>query len=188
MGSEMCIRDRLNTLQTHTDFMYAHSVGVSVYSVMLARKIGWTASSTLAKVGLAGLLHDIGKKEISKETLAKPRAQLTPDEIKTIESHTTRGRDILREMKNVPTEVAEAAFQHHELAHGGGYPRAIPDAQIHPIAKIVTIANRFCELSIRGPHREPMKVQDALATLEGSSYDFNKAYWEAFRTMFKSKK
>lgn len=175
----------LEALQNHTDFLYAHSVGVSVYSVMLARKIGWTASSTLAKVGLAGLLHDIGKKEIPKEIINKPRTLLSAEEIKLLESHTTRGRDILRDMKNVPVEIAEVAFQHHELSHGGGFPRAIQDAQIHPIAKIIIIANRFCELSIRGPHREQTSSKEAIGILAGSSYDFNKAYWEVFRKMFK---
>lgn len=54
--------DLLQILKNYSDETYAHSLGVSMYSVMIAKAMGFESSNTLFKIGMAGLLHDIGKK------------------------------------------------------------------------------------------------------------------------------
>ena len=55
--------DLLSALTSHSDEVYAHSLGVSLYSVMIAKKLGFESNSVLFKLSTAGLYHDIGKKK-----------------------------------------------------------------------------------------------------------------------------
>ncbi|GEM_PF-3389320 len=85
----------------------------------------WTAPSTLYKVSLAGLFHDIGYKELDRELITKKRALLTSDEIHLIESHVTRGRDIILSLAGIPEDIALIVYQHHEDCLGQGYPKRL---------------------------------------------------------------
>jgi putative nucleotidyltransferase with HDIG domain len=155
----------LDVLNSHADFVYAHSVGVSTYAVMIARELGWTSAHTAFKVSLSGLYHDIGKKEIPRSTLEKSRIQMSPDERKLYETHPSRGREILESLKSFPSEIAEVAYQHHESHLGTGFPRAIRKVKIYPMASLIALANRFCELVLRSPSHDGMTAKAAVEQL-----------------------
>jgi putative nucleotidyltransferase with HDIG domain len=141
----------LNLLGSHTDYLYAHSLGVSLFSVIIAKQMGWQSPQTLFKLSFAGLFHDIGKKEIAKEILEKPRSLLTQEERKIVESHTTRGKEILESLKTAPSEVIQVAYEHHEDILGQGYPRGVNSKRIHPMSLIVSVADTFCNYTIKNP-------------------------------------
>jgi putative nucleotidyltransferase with HDIG domain len=128
-----------------------HSTAVALVSVMIAQKLGWQSYQNLFRLCLAGLFHDIGKKELAKELLTKSRASMSSSERQTFESHALRGKEILESMKGVPSEVVAVAYEHHETLIGDGFPRGLKNKDIHPYAKIVALANRFCELSMSSP-------------------------------------
>ncbi|HEY8271254.1 MAG TPA: HD domain-containing phosphohydrolase [Pseudobdellovibrionaceae bacterium] len=154
----------LNLLSNHTDYLYSHSLGVSMFSVMIAKQLGWQSPQTLFKLSFAGLFHDIGKKEIPVELLQKPRSTLTQKERSLFESHSTRGREILQSLKTAPTEVIQVAYEHHEDVLGQGFPQGISKPKIHPFSLIVSVADVFCDYTIRGPQNpEP---QSAVAALQ----------------------
>jgi len=146
----------LSVLNSHADFLYAHSLGVSIYSVMIAKKMGWLSSQNLFKISTAGLFHDIGKKEIDRSILEKPRIDLTPAERRLVETHPQRGKEILESIKCIPGEVAAAAFEHHEKYLGQGYPRGIFKNRISPIARVIAIADVFCNYAIKNPTSDGM--------------------------------
>jgi response regulator RpfG family c-di-GMP phosphodiesterase len=177
----------LSMLQGHSDTLYAYSLGVSMYSVLLAKKLGWTSSTNLAKLGLCGMFHDIGKKEIDKSILEKPRNLLTPTEIKLLESHTIRGRDILIQLKHLPTEVAEVSYQHHEMSHGGGYPNGLAENEIHPYAKIISPICRFCELCIPNYQGRSISAKEALDKMRFSKNDYSAEVFDALTSMMSVK-
>lgn len=137
----------MNCLSSRDDRLYAHSLAVSVLSTMIAKDHGWTAPPILFKVVLGALFHDVGKREIPPEVLSKPRVQLTAEEIRLIESHATRGRDILSLISSIPSEVALVAYHHHENQTGTGYPQGLSSNQISPIAKLVAVTDKFCSLA-----------------------------------------
>ena len=134
--------------QGHCNKLYAHSVAVSFFSCMIARQHGWTSTNTLFKVSISGLLHEIGKKELPSELLAKSRLQLTASEIKHIETHPLRGRDIINKIPSLPEDIGMIVAQHHENIFGSGYPLRIKGEAVHPIARIIAVADRFCSLII----------------------------------------
>ena len=156
----------LHLLSNHTDYLYAHSLGVSVFSVMIAKQLGWQSPQTLFKLAFSGLFHDIGKKEIPTDLLEKPRSMLTQQERSLLETHTTRGMEILQSLKTASTEVIRVAYEHHEDILGQGFPQGLSKIKIHPFSLIVSVANIFCEYTIRGPQNPaPRTAQAALQAM-----------------------
>ena len=126
------------------------------------------------KVALAGLLHDIGYKEIDPAILDKPRAALTSEETKILESHPMRGAKILSSIPAIPDEILQIVMQHHERERGLGYPLGLERSRIHPIAKIIAVADEFCDLAIQGrgrPALRPLEAFRRMETLHGGTLD-----------------
>lgn len=145
-------------LKKHSDLIYAHSMAVGVYASLIARQLGWKSQSTLFKISMAGLFHDIGKKEIPLEILEKNRMNMTQEEIKIYESHTVRGKEILTQVPGIPEEVVFAAVQHHESIAGCGFPFQTQRSRIQPISRLICIANEFCNLVLKAPNKEDVST------------------------------
>ena len=148
---ELATEDRdlaevLNALQTHSSPLYAHSVAVSFFACLVAKEHGWHASATLFKVSLGGLLHDIGKKEVPANIITKPRVRLSTEELKLLETHPLRGREILAALPSLPEDIAIIVAQHHESPFGSGYPLKLKSEQIHQVAKLIHTVDRFVHL------------------------------------------
>lgn len=142
----------LSMLNEHADWIYAHSIGVSIYAVMIAKKLGWESQATLFKLSTAGLFHDIGKKEIDSAVLNKSRGLLVQEERSLYETHPRRGRDIVLALKEMPGDLIQIIHEHHEDFVGQGYPNRISRDKIHPLAKVIAIADQFCYYAIKNPH------------------------------------
>lgn len=175
----------LTVLNEHSDHTYAHAVGVSIYSIMIAQAIGWVANPTVFRVGLAGLLHDIGLKEIDTNILDTPRAQMDKNSRAIYETHPLRGAEILSSCASVPEEVAQAVLQHHEDPHGFGYPRGIKGKDINPIASLIQVADIFCEYTIKNPdHPNVHNATSAVEKMEQLKGDvLEKLYFDGLKTL-----
>jgi len=174
----------LSLLSNHTDYLYAHSLGVAMFSVMIAKQLGWQSPQTLFKLAFAGLFHDIGKKEISPEILSKSRSLLTQQERALYESHTTRGMEILQSLKTAPTEVIQVAYEHHEDVLGQGFPQGLSKIKLHPFSLIVSVANVFCEYTIRSPHNTaPRTAPAAIQAMQ--TYKLASLDQQAFQALMK---
>lgn len=88
---------------------------------------------------------------------------LTQEERALIETHPTRGKEILECMRSVPSEVIQVAYEHHEDVLGQGYPRRLDRNRIHPMTLIVAVADAFCNYTIRNPQMlHPVDALEAL--------------------------
>lgn len=162
----------MSEFASHSDKLYAHSLGVSILSALIAKEHGWSAPSSLFKVILGALFHDIGKREIDPAILNKSRLDLSAEDIKLLESHPARSRQILAELPSLPEEVSIIAFHHHENRTGTGYPQGLKSESIHPVAKLIAVADRFCSLVY--PIQEgasPLAPQEAIARIESVHAD-----------------
>lgn len=181
--SGLALLQALNT-QKSTNFIYEHSLGVSLYSVMLARVLGWQSSINIFKVGLGGLLHDIGLNSVEESLVVRPENTLTIEERKKLQQHCEWGAQIVRQLSNVPPEVVAIILQHHETLSGTGYPAKLTSPKIHPMAKLVAVANRFCELVLDGPASPRMSLDEAYA-LMCSSNNYDADVLSALRRLIK---
>jgi putative nucleotidyltransferase with HDIG domain len=158
--------DILTMLNSHSDYIYAHSLGVALYGTLIAQKIGIESSVTLFKISVAGLFHDIGKKEISRDLLEKPRHLCSMEERSLIESHAMRGYEILSAMPNIPSEVAQIVLEHHEDYEGQGYPNNRKKNDLHPVSKVIQLANIFMDHVLPPPNSPAKTAPEALDFIE----------------------
>ncbi len=165
----------LNTLNSYADWQFSHALGVAIYSNLIARTLGWSSQSTSFKISLAGLLHDVAMSGLEPELLARSDGDLTAEERKELERHVARGGETLSRISSIPSEVVQIVLHHHEHCGGTGYPSGIKMSQIHPLARVVAVADRFCELAVRGPSDKVVTPHQALEKMwkgaEGGRYD-----------------
>jgi putative nucleotidyltransferase with HDIG domain len=110
----------LTALSPAGDYTFTHMVNVAVLTMALARTVG-LEGRLLRGIGLAAMMHDIGKVRTPREILTKPE-RLTEAEFRIIERHTVDGAEILRRTPGMPTLVPVVALEHHLRIDGSGYP------------------------------------------------------------------
>jgi len=149
------------------EYLYQHSFQVTLYSIAIAKELGYSAED-LRLIGIGALLHDVGKLMVPKEILTKP-GRLSNEEFDTMKKHTRYGFDLLRNLHSISLLVAHCAFQHHERIDGSGYPRGLVDFEIHPFAKIIGVADVFDAVTTNRVYREKMLPSQGLAIVEAGS-------------------
>lgn len=157
----------INLMSGISNDLIRHSMAVSAISVMIANGLGWKFPQTLQRLALGSLLHDVGMKEIPEALIHKPRHLMTRDEVAIYETHVTRGVEVLRSMPTVPDEIIAMVNEHHENAIGEGYPRKIREFNMNPLAKVVSLADAFADLTIQNANNpNPRSAADALFFIE----------------------
>ncbi|ODA41278.1 HD-GYP domain-containing protein [Desulfosporosinus sp. BG] len=125
--------------------IFAHSVNVCVLSTVLGKAM-FLDREKLDTLAIGAILHDIGKVQLDQKLFSEA-ANLTPEEIELVKTHTILGFEDLRKRKDLSLVVAHIAFQHHEHMNGTGYPRHLKEGEIHPLAQIVAIADLYDRLT-----------------------------------------
>ncbi|TWA69181.1 response regulator RpfG family c-di-GMP phosphodiesterase [Azospirillum brasilense] len=130
-------------------------------------------------IGLASMLHDVGKVAIPDRILRKP-GKLDPEEITQMREHATIGGSILRDAsgpvggRNYLTMGAEIAESHHEKFDGTGYPRGLAGDAIPLSGRIVAVADVYDALLHRRPYKEAWElaaVVDLIRAESGRHFD-----------------
>lgn len=133
----------LERLIKDSENIYAHSCLVSFVGVMIAREMGWTSSEKLSLVALGGLFHDIGKKELPIEVITKSKDELDKNELKLYHSHPEIGQQVIQSLESYPAALDQIILHHHERPDGSGFPHGYGRVKIHPVAKIIGLADDF---------------------------------------------
>lgn len=140
----------------------------------------------LEQVGVAAILHDVGKVSTPDNILQKP-AKLDPDEWKVMQEHAQNGGAILERASKLARGStylslgAQIASGHHERWDGQGYPRGLKGEDIPLSARIVAVVDVFDALVSRRPYKEPWPVEKALDYIrEGAGSQFDPKVVEAF--------
>lgn len=175
----------LYELSTHSDALYVHSVGVSLLGALIAKELQWTYIINLFKIAMGGILHDVGKKEIDPKILAKKRSELSIPEVKLIEGHSLKGLEILSKIKAISGDVLQIVLQHHENCGGDGYPAGIKKKNIHPLARLISVASSFMNLVIPSATERGMAPKEAIKQLINFSWDkLDGEYLDALARVF----
>jgi len=145
----------LTTIKNFDEYTYNHSLNVGILALALGQRIGLDRKS-LVQLGTAGLMHDIGKVEISKDLLYK-KSKLASEERGTIELHSTYGvRQILRTrgLDDVGISSMIATYQHHWNYDGSGYPQ-VQKEEFEPIlyGRIIRICDAYDAMTTSRPYQ-----------------------------------
>ena len=176
------LSDLFSSLSRFSDTILSHSVAVSSLSVLIGGAMGFEKKATLEKLAMGGLLHDIGLKAIPKELSEKPLASMTAEEIQLFETHSFKGQQMLAGLGIVPDDIVSIVYEHHENSIGQGYPQRLRDVKMHPLAKVVALADGYASLVIANPNCPvPKNPREALMYIEHTlGIPYNK---EAFRCL-----
>lgn len=162
----------LNNMNVKDNYLFQHSVNVSIYAIMLGISYGYSREN-LETLGLGALLHDIGKTKVPLGILRKP-SQLTEQEFSEMKNHTTYGFNILKDEPNIPLLSAHCALQHHERINGSGYPRGIQGTEINEFAKWIGLVDSYDAMTTTRVYRRPLLPHEAMEQLfagSGTMYD-----------------
>ncbi|MFT3848020.1 MAG: HD-GYP domain-containing protein [Propionivibrio sp.] len=144
----------LARLKTADDYTYMHSVAVCALMIALAKQLGLDAETT-RRLGIAGLLHDLGKALMPMDVLNKP-GKLTDEEFAIIKTHPEEGYKLLQGSTGADEIALDVVLHHHEKTDGSGYPKRLKDAEISLFAKMGAV----CDV-LRRDHLQP-SVQGGL--------------------------
>jgi HD-GYP domain-containing protein (c-di-GMP phosphodiesterase class II) len=152
-------------------YMFSHAVNTCILSIMTGIAMGYDAKQ-LDELGLAAILHDVGKIKFSKNVAQQFPEYLTRHEKEEYRRHPFYSLEILRENYTLPVNVLNACFQHHERWNGSGYPMGLKGNAISEYAQIISIADVYERLIVGMPHRLPTPVYYAAAILNKAAGEY----------------
>ncbi|HTU21304.1 MAG TPA: HD-GYP domain-containing protein, partial [Gemmataceae bacterium] len=172
------IASLVRTVEERDPYTAGHARRVRAYALQLADTLGLDGRRR-RQVGLAAMLHDIGKVGIPDAILHKPD-RLTPEEDRIIRGHPEVGERILAPI--VRSRAVLAAIRgHHERLDGGGYPDGLLGEQIPLLARVIAIPDCYDALTTSRAYRPALPMAEALAILEtGSGSHFDPALVRTF--------
>jgi len=142
------------------EYTYTHSTNVCVLNLAQARLLG-IEGQALHEIGVAAMLHDVGKLFVPAEILQKP-AQLDDREWAIMQDHPRKGAEYLFSTPGVPRLAVVTAYEHHMRYDGSGYPKVSRPWQQHLVSQMTTISDFFDALRTHRSYRESLTL-DAVA-------------------------
>jgi len=153
-GRSLLVLAALRETDTYT---FTHSTNVCILNLAQAMALG-IEGQLLNDIGVAGMLHDIGKLFIPEEILTKS-GKLTQQEFELMQTHPARGARYLMESPGVPRLAIVNAFEHHLKYDLSGYPK-VPPAWIQNIcSQMTTISDFYDALRTKRPYRDALEQE-----------------------------
>ncbi len=174
----------------------AQKKAVEDFCLFLRQQPGFEAqidTRFIQQIGIAYLLHDLGKLTIQSQVRNKPAA-LDSDEQEHMREHARRGSELLVAARSIEgasrfmSMAAEMALYHHEHFDGSGYPHQISKDSIPLSARITALFDVYHALTSRRPYREPWSNRQALDYIaDAAGHQFDPLLTEAFLQFMKQK-
>jgi len=145
------------SIEAKDPYTQGHCERLSKYSVEIGRALGLPQEQLVA-LSRGGIVHDIGKVAVPEHILNKP-ARLTPEERKTMESHSIAGERICAPLKSFKL-VLPIIRHHHEKLDGSGYPDGLRGEAIPLLARILQTADVYDALATDRPYRKALPPEE----------------------------
>ncbi len=158
-----------------------HSAAVARYARALAAQVGH-AEVEQDLVHTAALVHDIGKLSFQDAVLAA-RMPLTGEQRAHVLRHPADGAQILRSVAGFE-DVARIVHDHHERWDGRGYPRGLRGEEIHPLARVLAVAEAYDTMTAEDSYRPRKGHDEAMAQLrQAAGTQFEPRLVDAFEAL-----
>ena len=177
----------LTAIKGHDEYTYAHCVNVAVLSVGMGQSLGLPRQA-LADLGVAGLLHDLGKMRVAGDVLRKPGA-LTAEEWQQMRRHPVEGSKMVARMpglSQVMIDSMRGCFEHHMNYNRTGYPDVAVEWGQATLSRIIAMADCFDAITAhRAYYKRPHTAFEGLQTLMGPNrVNFDPAVlWALIKTV-----
>lgn len=145
------------------DALYYHQINVSVLALLLGRSMRFS-DTEMRLLGLAALLHDVGKVKIPMQIQRKIEPRSKAEEM-LWRLHPAHGAEYVARFGGYDARVATIVAQHHEMVDGSGYPNGLKADQIDPMSHLVIMANYYDGLCNHVDARQSMTPHEALSLM-----------------------
>lgn len=147
-----------------------HSAQCAELATSLARRIGMTEES-VQLIGLAALMHDVGKIGVPDSILLKP-GPLDPEERLAVQEHCDLGVRILAPANL--GDIMPLVRHHHERWDGAGYPDGLAGEEIPLEARVMAVCDTYETLTAGRPYQDVVGMRQALDEIQacaGTQFD-----------------
>jgi diguanylate cyclase (GGDEF)-like protein/PAS domain S-box-containing protein len=143
-----------------------HSERVSILCQEVAKALDFN-NELINEIGVAGLLHDIGKITLD-ETILNKTGALNNDEWFQMKKHPETSYKILNSVNGLTT-TADYVLSHHERWDGDGYPNRISGESIPYFSRIIALADAFDAMISERTYRRTLTIDEAIQEIESNA-------------------
>lgn len=162
--NDHCAVESLMKITAHDYYTHTHSVNVSIYTLSLGAFLG-IEGKDLEVLGMAAILHDLGKSKIDYEIINK-NGKLTDDEFIQMKKHPALGHEIALKLGIKDERILSGIRHHHEKITGRGYPDDLSGDQVSYFARIIGVCDVFDALSTKRSYKDPMSSYESLLLMK----------------------
>lgn len=168
----------LSRAQAAGQYLLAHMVNVSVYSMYVAIQME-LSSQEIKDTSIGGLLSDIGMLAMPEPfwTLERKLSKKEKDELIR---HPAESRRMIMEAPGTREEWARIAYQHHERLDGSGYPLGLKVPDINLYSRIVQVCDVYSASTADRAYRDAHFPDDAMRMMMGKPDLYDRSIVEIF--------
>ena len=148
-------------LKSKDEATFVHSVAVGALMIHFGRYLRLD-EATVQLLGVAGLLHDVGKIEVPAAILNK-QGTLDEAEMRVMRDHPVLGHTILLRQEGMPEMVLDICRHHHERVDGKGYPEKLSGGRLSLPARLAAICDVYDAVTSVRPYKKPWTASEALS-------------------------
>jgi putative nucleotidyltransferase with HDIG domain len=184
MHAEQAMVLPLLQLKEFDQYTTTHSMNVAVLAMALGEFLE-LGGATVRALGVAGLLHDLGKVCIPRDILIKP-GKLSETERSVVRDHPVVGARMLLASPDPMDLAAVVAYEHHIMLDGGGYPTLYDARGAQYASRLVHICDVYDALRTNRPYRQAWESERAIAFIEErAGVEFDPGIARSFSAMMR---
>jgi HD-GYP domain-containing protein (c-di-GMP phosphodiesterase class II) len=157
----------ISPLKALDEYTFTHATNVCILNLAQAMALG-IEGQLLHDIGIAALLHDMGKLFIPEEILTKTE-RLNEQEWALIKLHPVHGAQYLLNTPGVPQIAVLSAFEHHMYYNYSGYPAVHKGWDQHICSQMTAISDFFDALRSIRSYRKSIGYDEVAAMLLAES-------------------
>jgi HD-GYP domain-containing protein (c-di-GMP phosphodiesterase class II) len=162
----------VKAMEARDPYTSGHSRRVQHYSIIIARMIG-LSEREIHRIGIAALLHDVGKIHEKYAPILRKPDRLTDAEWRVMEEHPVDGANMIGTAGQL-RDLAPAVRHHHERWDGAGYPDRLAGETIPLASRVITFADTIDAMTTARPYRAALgeeEVRQELIRCTGKQFD-----------------
>jgi len=162
----------VKAMEARDPYTLGHSRRVQYYSVVIARMIG-LSEREIHRIGIAALLHDVGKIHEKYAPILRKPDRLTDEEWAVMEEHPVDGANLIATVSQM-RDLVPAVRHHHERWDGAGYPDRLAGESIPLASRVITFADTIDAMTTARPYRSALgeeEVRGELIRCRGKQFD-----------------
>jgi HD-GYP domain-containing protein (c-di-GMP phosphodiesterase class II) len=154
----------VSSIESRDPYTSGHSQRVQKYSIIIGRALGLNAIE-LERLGIAALLHDVGKAHPKHTGWLKKPGGLTRDELLVMQEHPVDGANLVAVAKTLG-DIVQPILHHHENWDGSGFPKLLGGTDIPLFSRVIRVADAVDAMTTTRPYKAKKNPEQVLIELE----------------------